>query len=398
MKKKIYLAAGCFWGAEHYLKQIEGITFTQVGFANGNTENPTYEQVYTDLTGYAEAVLVEYDSYIIPLRAIIRLYFKAIDPTSLNRQGADFGTRYRTGIYYDDKSDLPIIQGVMALEAKKYDSPLQVEVVPLKNFYPADDYHQDYLDKNPTGYCHLPIELFAYAKNYKPISVKIRESLFANQDLGYRDFHSKLMPTIEKERIIGVRTPQLRKLAKEYAKDAEIDDFLSSLPHQYYDENNLHGFVIAEMKDYDRSIAEIDRFLPYIDNWATCDLIRPKSFNKNHSRLIKDIHRWMKSRNTYTIRFGIEMLMTHFLDDDFCHEYLEWVASITNDEYYVKMMVAWYFATALAKQYEVTLPIIEQKRLVSWTHNKTIQKAIESYRITNEQKEYLKGMKIRDSK
>ena len=398
MKKKIYLAAGCFWGAEHYLKQIEGITFTQVGFANGNTENPTYEQVYTDLTGYAEAVLVEYDSYIIPLRTIIRLYFKAIDPTSLNRPGADFGTRYRTGIYYADKSDLPIIQEVMVLEAKKYNSPLQVEVAPLKNFYPADDYHQDYLDKNPTGYCHLPIELFAYAKNYKPISVKIRESLFANQDLGYRDFHSKLMPTIEKERIIGVRTPQLRKLAKEYAKDAEIDDFLSSLPHQYYDENNLHGFVIAEMKDYECSIAEIDRILPYIDNWATCDLIRPKSFNKDHSRLIKDIRRWMKSRNTYTIRFGIEMLMTHFLDDDFRPEYLEWVANITNDEYYVKMMVAWYFATALAKQYEVTLPIIEQKRLAPWTHNKTIQKAIESYRITNEQKEYLKGMKIRDCK
>lgn len=395
MKKKIYLAAGCFWGAEHYLKQIEGITFTQVGFANGNTEKPTYEQVYTDLTGYAEAVLVEYDSYIIPLRTIIRLYFKAIDPTSLNRQGADFGTRYRTGIYYIDKLDFPIIQEVMVLEAKKYDAPLQVEVAPLKNFFPADEYHQDYLDKTPTGYCHLPVELFAYAKNYKPISVRIRESLFALQDLKYREFHSRLMPGIDIERIIGARTPQLRKLAKEYAKDAEIDDFLSNLPHQYYDENNMHGFIISEIKDYNRCIAEIDRLLPYIDNWATCDLIRPKSFNKNHSRLIKDIHRWMKSNKTYTIRFGIEMLMTHFLDDDFRPEYLEWVANITNDEYYVKMMVAWYFATALAKQYEATLPIIEQKRLAPWTHNKTIQKATESYRITDEQKTYLKTLKIK---
>ena len=369
MKKKIYLAAGCFWGAEHYLKQIEGITFTQVGFANGNTENPTYEQVYTDLTGYAETVLVEYDSYTIPLRTILRLYFKAIDPTSLNRQGEDYGTRYRTGIYYTDKSDLPVIQEVMAMEAKKYDAPLQVEVSQLKNFYSADEYHQDYLDKNPTGYCHLPIELFAYAKKYKPVTVRIRESLFTQQDLAYRDFHSKLMPGINIERIIGIRTPQLRKLAKDFAKDAEIED-------------------------YDRTIAEIDRLLPYIDNWATCDLIRPKLFSNNHDKLIKDIRRWMKSSKTYTIRFGIEMLMTHFLDDDFRSEYLEWVASITNDEYYVKMMVAWYFATALAKQYDATLPIIEQKRLASWTHNKTIQKAIESYRITDEQKEYLKGLKI----
>ncbi len=395
MKKKIYLAAGCFWGAEHYLKQIEGITFTQVGFANGNTDNPTYEQVYTDQTGYAEAVEVEYESYTIPLRTILRLYFKAIDPTSLNRQGEDSGTRYRTGIYYTDKSDLPIIQEVMALEAKKYDAPLQVEVAPLKNFFSADEYHQDYLDKNPTGYCHLPIELFAYAKKYKTVSVRIRESLFAQQDIAYRDFHSKLMPGIDIERIIGIRTPQLRKLAKEFTKDPEIDDFLSSLPHQYYDENNLHGFIISEIKDYDRSIAQIDRLLPYIDNWATCDLMSPKAFKKNRGKLLKDIRRWMKSSKTYTIRFGIEMLMTHFLDEDFRPEYLEWVAAIRNDEYYVKMMVAWYFATALAKQYESTLPIIEQKRLAPWTHNKTIQKAIESYRITDEQKKYLKTLKIK---
>ena len=394
MEKTICLAAGCFWGAEHYLKQIEGITFTEVGFANGNTENPTYEQVYTDLTGYAEAVNVKYDSYKISLRTIIRLYFKAIDPTSLNRQGNDFGTRYRTGIYYTDKSDLPIIQEVMSLEAKEYKAPLLVEVLPLKSFYPADEHHQDYLDKNPTGYCHLPLELFKYAKSYKPINARIQEKLFELQNTGYRNFHSKLMPEIDIESIIGIRTPQLRNLSKEFAKDKEIDDFLTNLPHRYYDENNMHGFIISEIKDYEHCIAEIDRLLPYVDNWATCDLLRPKSFAKNHSKLIKDIRRWMKSKNTYTIRFGIEMLMTHFLDDDFHPEYLQWVAAVRNDEYYVKMMVAWYFATALAKQYESTLPIIEQKQLIKWTHNKTIQKAIESYRITEEQKAYLKTLKL----
>ena len=398
MKKIIFLAAGCFWGAEHYLKQIKGVTFTQVGFANGNTKNPTYEQVYTDLTGFAETVGVGYDTDIIPLRTILRLYFKSIDPTSRNRQGNDCGTRYRTGIYYAEKSDLPVIKDVMTMEAKKYDKPLKVEVDKLKNFYPADEYHQNYLDKNPGGYCHLPVELFTYAKNYMPVTIRIHESLFALQDLKYRNFHSKLMPGIDIERIIGVRTPQLRATAKQYAKDAEIDDFLSNLPHQYYDENNLHGFIISGIKDYNRCIAEIDRLLPYIDNWATCDLIRPKAFNKNHLQLIKDIRRWMKSSRTYTIRFGIEMLMTHFLDNDFRPEYLEWVANIRDDEYYVKMMVAWYFATALAKQYEATLPIIEQKRLAPWTHNKTIQKAIESYRITAEHKDYLKGLKIKDSK
>ncbi|MBO7134456.1 MAG: DNA alkylation repair protein [Bacteroidales bacterium] len=202
------------------------------------------------------------------------------------------------------------------------------------------------------------------------------------------------MPNIDIERIIGVRTPQLRKLAKEFAKDAEIDDFLSNIPHQYYDENNMHGFIISEIKDYDRSIYEFDRLLPHVDNWATCDLLSPKSFKKNHDRLLKDIRRWMKSDKTYTIRFGIEALMTHFLDEDFRPEYLEWVAAIRNDEYYVKMMVAWYFATALAKQYEATLPIIEHKRLEKWTHNKSIQKAIESYRITDEQKKYLRTLKV----
>ena len=164
---EIYLAAGCFWGAEKYLKLIEGVTFTEVGFANGNTENPTYKEVYTDQTGYAETVHLRYDPRVVSLRFLLQMYFKAIDPTSLNKQGEDEGTRYRTGIYYVDPSDRPIIDEVIAEEAKKYGRPLQVEVEPLRNFYPADEDHQDYLDKNPSGYCHLPVALFELARNAK---------------------------------------------------------------------------------------------------------------------------------------------------------------------------------------------------------------------------------------
>lgn len=166
--KEIYLAAGCFWGAEHYLKLIEGITFTQVGFANGNTENPTYKEVYTDQTGYAEAVLVRYDADVIGLKFVLELFFKAIDPTSLNKQGEDEGTRYRTGIYYVEDSDRVVAEQVMSEQAKLYGMPLCVELLPLKNFYKAEEYHQDYLTKNPDGYCHLPIALFEYAKSVKP--------------------------------------------------------------------------------------------------------------------------------------------------------------------------------------------------------------------------------------
>lgn len=165
MEKELYLAAGCFWGAEHFLKQIEGVTFTEVGFANGNTPNPTYQQVYTDTTGYAETVHLRYDSLRVSLHFLLDMYFKAIDPTSLNQQGEDRGTRYRTGIYYTHPDDLPLIQYVMSVEAGKYGLPLQVEVLPLANFYRAEDYHQDYLVNNPDGYCHLPVELFAYARN-----------------------------------------------------------------------------------------------------------------------------------------------------------------------------------------------------------------------------------------
>ena len=166
-ERDIYLAAGCFWGAEKYLKLIEGVTFTEVGFANGNTENPTYKEVYTDQTGYAETVHLRYNPSIVSLRFLLEMYFKAIDPTSLNKQGEDEGTRYRTGIYYSDSTDRTVIDEVVAEEAKKYGLPLCVEVEPLRNFYPADEYHQDYLDKNPSGYCHLPVALFELAKKAK---------------------------------------------------------------------------------------------------------------------------------------------------------------------------------------------------------------------------------------
>lgn len=164
MTREIHLAGGCFWGAEHYLKQINGITFTEVGFANGHTQQPTYKEVYTDTTGYAEAVRVQYDDEVISLRFLIELYFRAIDPTSLNRQGEDEGTRYRTGVYYSDPADLPAIREVFDAEAARHHQPLQVELLPLQNFWPAEEYHQDYLDKNPDGYCHLPLELFAFAR------------------------------------------------------------------------------------------------------------------------------------------------------------------------------------------------------------------------------------------
>lgn len=164
MTREIHLAGGCFWGAEHYLKQINGITFTEVGFANGHTQQPTYKEVYTDTTGYAEAVRVQYDDKVISLHFLIELYFRAIDPTSLNRQGEDEGTRYRTGVYYSDPADLPAIREVFEAEAARHHQPLQVELLPLQNFWPAEEYHQDYLNKNPDGYCHLPLELFAFAR------------------------------------------------------------------------------------------------------------------------------------------------------------------------------------------------------------------------------------------
>ena len=221
----------------------------------------------------------------------------------------------------------------------------------------------------------------------------VQKRLLELQDPGYRDFHSKLVPNISKETIIGIRTPVLRKFIKEYKKEPEAAEFLKILPHQYYDENVLHGFLISELKDYETCVQALDKFLPYVDNWAVCDGISPKVFAKHHAELLPKIREWAASDHVYTSRFGIEMLMTHFLDADFRSEYLEIPASVHSEEYYLNMMIAWFFATALAKQWEASVAYLEEQRLSPWVHNKTIQKARESYRITPEQKEYLKNLK-----
>ena len=223
----------------------------------------------------------------------------------------------------------------------------------------------------------------------------IRDELFKMQDIEYRDFNSKLIPTVKKEDMIGVRTPELRKYAKKLLKEEGMEDFLHSLPHKYFDENQLHAFMISEIKDFKFCIDELINFLPYLDNWATCDQLSPKIFKKYRNDLLPHIYEWLKSNKTYTVRFGIGMLMEHFLDEDFKTEYPEMVAAVRSEEYYINMMTAWYFATALAKQYESILPFIEGNKLDTWTHNKSIQKAIESNRINAEQKNYLKGLKIK---
>lgn len=222
---------------------------------------------------------------------------------------------------------------------------------------------------------------------------KIQAELFAMQEKTYRDFSSSLMPTVQKERIIGVRTPILRNYARKIKTEPCAKAFLRSLPHKYYEENNLHAFLIEQVPDFDDCIAEINRFLPYVDNWATCDSMRPKCFKKNTAKLLFEIEKWLASTHTYTIRFGIEMLMIYFLDGDFEPCFLEKVCTVKSDEYYVNMMRAWYFATALAKQYDAAVKYITENRLDTWTHNKTIQKAVESYRITLEQKAFLKSVK-----
>ena len=223
----------------------------------------------------------------------------------------------------------------------------------------------------------------------------LQERLFAMQDKQYAAFQAKLTPGVPMESFIGIRVPVLRKFAKEFTKETECKEFLQQLPHEYYDENMLHGLLISEVKDYEECIRLTDTFLPFVDNWAVCDIMSPKVFAKHKKELLAKIKTWSKSSHVYTCRFGIEALMSHYLDKDFKAEYLEIPASVRSEKYYVKMMVAWFFATALAKQWDQAIPYIEQKRLAPWTHNKTIQKAIESYRITPEQKEYLRTLKIK---
>ena len=223
----------------------------------------------------------------------------------------------------------------------------------------------------------------------------LQRQLFAMADPSYKSFHCALMPTVDPDTVIGIRTPVLRKFAAEFAKTEDAAAFLRDLPHSYYEENNLHGFLLEKIKDYDTLIAELNRFLPHINNWATCDLISPKIFPKHREELLEQIRIWIRDEHTYTVRFAVGMLMKFYLDDAFDPAFPELVAKIRSEEYYINMMIAWYFATALAKQYDAILPYLENRRLDPWTHNKTIQKAIESRRITPEQKSLLRSLKIK---
>lgn len=227
---------------------------------------------------------------------------------------------------------------------------------------------------------------------------EITTQLFIMQDNEYKEFHGRLMPTVNPDTILGIRVPILRKFSNQLAKSLSKEkllEFMNELPHKYYEENNIHAFLIEKIKDFDECIVALEKFLPFVDNWATCDMMNPKILKKNTQQLFCKIKEWIVSPHVYTIRYGIGMLMRYFLDDSFKTEYLDMVAAVKSDEYYVNMMKAWFFATALAKQYEATLPYIKEKRLDNWSHNKAIQKSIESFRVPKEHKEELKRYKIK---
>ncbi len=221
----------------------------------------------------------------------------------------------------------------------------------------------------------------------------LQKALFQLQDVAYKEFQRKLIPNVEQESVIGIRTPALRKFAKQFSKSEAAAAFLEELPHFYYEENNLHMMLLIEMRDFSACLEKLEAFLPYVDNWATCDLPLPQCFKTHKEELLPHVYKWMNSPHTYTVRYAIGTLMRLFLEENFAPEYLARVAEIQSEEYYVNMMIAWYFATALAKQWEATVPYLEQRRLAPWVHRKTIQKAIESYRITPEQKDYLRTLR-----
>ncbi len=221
----------------------------------------------------------------------------------------------------------------------------------------------------------------------------LKDKLMKVKDDKYKEFQAKLVPNIPSDNIIGIRTPEMRKIAKEVYESKERDSFLNDLPHVYYEENLIHFFVISMIKDFNECIKRVEEFLPFVDCWPVSDQATPKSFRKNHDKLLPYINKWIKSKHVYTARFGIRMLMNEYLDDDFKKEYLDLVASVKGEDYYLKMMVAWYFATALAKRYDETIPYFEKHVLSEWTHKKAIQKAIESYRVTDEHKKYLVSLK-----
>lgn len=223
--------------------------------------------------------------------------------------------------------------------------------------------------------------------------IDILSELKALRDEDYKQFHARLVPTLDPDLIIGVRTPELRRLAARLSKSGQGAELIAALPHKYYEENNLHAFIIEKIKDFDESVKRTEELLPYIDNWATCDSFLPKVFKKNTERLLPHIEKWLSSGHTYTVRYGIKCLMQLYLDEHFDEKLLQRAAELHSEEYYVSMMLAWYFATALAKQYDAIIPILEHKSLDPWTHNKTIQKALESYRITDQQKNYLRTLR-----
>lgn len=221
----------------------------------------------------------------------------------------------------------------------------------------------------------------------------VYEMLLSAKDEQYQVFQAKLVPNIPAETILGVRTPQMREIAKKVAASAERDAFLKSLPHKYYEENLIHFFVLSLMKDFDECVKAVEEFLPYVDCWPVSDQATPKPFRKNHEKLLPYIRKWIDSDHIYTARFGMRMLMNEFLGDDFKEEYLSWVADKKGEDYYLKMMQAWYFATALAKQYDASVKYIEERKLDEWVHKKSIQKAVESFRVSDAHKEYLKSFR-----
>ncbi len=221
----------------------------------------------------------------------------------------------------------------------------------------------------------------------------IQQELFRLRDQSYRDFQAKLIPSMDPDRMIGVRTPALRAYAKALLKEPSAEEFLQALPHRYFDEDQLHAFLLSEIRDFDRCVGEVDRFLPYVDNWATCDQLSPTVFRKHKAELLDSVRIWLDAEETYTVRFAIGMLMQYFLDEQFEPAFLEMVASVRSEEYYIRMMVAWYFATALAKQYDAVIEYMTGRKLDEWTHKKTIQKCVESYRVSDEHKEFLKSLR-----
>ena len=220
----------------------------------------------------------------------------------------------------------------------------------------------------------------------------IPEQLRALEDLEYRDFLAGLLPRLEKERIIGVRTPALRALAKTLQGTGEAEAFLSRLPHFYFEENNLHGFLLARMKDFDKCLEKLNLFLPWVDNWATCDQLRPLAFRSRPPQLLPAIRDWMADSSPFTARFGLEMLMTHYLGQAFQTEYLQWAAAVNGRDYYVRMMVAWFFATALSKQPEAAFPYFQPGQLEEWTRRKAVSKALESRAVASRWKEKLRAL------